>query len=172
MINIQCICFKLKHGQKCQPKNIATLFRRSLWAFLETKNLMMYFQYPDSKKHNKLLHDIFSVSNLYSCKHSKFQLALIWNKLKGCCFLKEDIKVICDCFIMSEGVGSATMKCSAASCMIPFSPQGPVQRPRCFLLCTIFGRMPGFEPEVCYAITNELHTSLFKKIFLNSHTED
>ena len=29
------------------------------------------------KKHNKLLHDIFSVSNLYSCKHSKFQLALI-----------------------------------------------------------------------------------------------
>ena len=123
------------------------------------------------KKHNKLLHDIFSVSNLYSCKHSKFQLALIWNKLKGCCFLKEDIKVICDCFIMSEGVGSATMKCSAASCMIPlFHPRVPFSVPGVFYYVQYLAGCRDSNPRC--AITNELHTSLFKKIFLYSHTED
>ena len=123
------------------------------------------------KKHNKLLHDIFSVSNLYSCKHSKFQLALIWNKLKGCCFLKEDIKVICDCFIMSEGVGSATMKCSAASCMIPlFDPRVPFSVPGVFYYVQYLAGCRDSNPRC--AITNELHTSLFKKIFLYSHTED
>ena len=78
---------------------------------------------------------------------------------------------MCHCFIMSEGVGSATMKCSAASCMIPlFDPRVPFSVPGVFYYVQYLAGCRDSNPRC--AITNELHTSLFKKIFLYSHTED
>ena len=42
-----------------------------------------------------------------------------------------------------------------------FRPQGPVTVPGVFTLCTIFGRMPGFEPELLEAFKRKLILIIF-----------